>query len=146
MPCRTPSAYRRPPLDTLGARLRRSATSRPPRCSTCCGARCSTSRATVIAPRCSWPWGLVSVPSSCCCSGEPMTSIGWFIALVAAVGVERLVELVLSQRHIAWAKAQGGVEVGAGHYPAMVVLHVGLLVGSVLEVVVLSRAFYPQLG
>ena len=75
-----------------------------------------------------------------------MSSTTWFVLLVAAVGVERVVELIVSQRHIAWAKARGGVEVGGGHYPAMVLLHVGLLVGSIAEVVVLSRAFYPWLG
>lgn len=66
--------------------------------------------------------------------------------LVAAVGVERLVELVVSQRHIAWAMERGGVELGRSHYPAMVMIHVGLLVGSVVEVVVLGRAFFPWLG
>jgi methyltransferase len=75
-----------------------------------------------------------------------MTSTQWFVLLILAVGVERIVELVLSQRHVRWALARGGVEVGRGHYPAMVVLHVGLLVGSVVEVMVLGRAFYPWLG
>jgi methyltransferase len=75
-----------------------------------------------------------------------VTSTQWFIALVALVGVERLVELVVSQRNIRWAMARGGVEVGRGHYPAMVALHVGLLVGSVVEVVVLTRPFLPWLG
>ena len=75
-----------------------------------------------------------------------MSSTTWFVVLVLAVSVERLFELSISQRHIAWAKARGGVEVAGGHYPAMVLLHVGLLVGSVVEVVVLSRAFYPWLG
>jgi methyltransferase len=75
-----------------------------------------------------------------------MSSTTWFVLLVLGVGVERLVELIVSQRHIAWAKARGGVELAGGHYPAMVLLHVGLLVGSVVEVVVLSRAFYPWLG
>ena len=75
-----------------------------------------------------------------------MSSTTWFVLLIAAVGVERLVELIVSQRHIAWAKARGGVEVGGGHYPAMVLLHVGLLVGSIAEVVALSRVFYPWLG
>jgi methyltransferase len=75
-----------------------------------------------------------------------MSSTAWFIVLIALVGVERLVELVLSKRHIAWALARGGVEVGGGHYPAMMMLHLGLLVGSVTEVVLLERAFYPWLG
>jgi methyltransferase len=75
-----------------------------------------------------------------------VTSTGWFVVLIAAVGVERLIELVVSQRHVAWALARGGVEYGRGHYPAMVVLHVGLLVGAVAEVVLLDRIFLPWLG
>ncbi|MFL6287005.1 MAG: isoprenylcysteine carboxyl methyltransferase family protein [Actinomycetes bacterium] len=75
-----------------------------------------------------------------------MTSTQWFVLLIAAVSVERIVELILSQRHVRWALERGGVEVGRGHYPAMVVLHVGLLVGSLVEVLLLGRAFYPWLG
>lgn len=75
-----------------------------------------------------------------------MTSTGWFVVLICAVAVERLVELALSQRNIRWAVAQGGREVGRSHYPAMVAIHVGLLVGSVLEVVLLGRLFLPWLG
>lgn len=75
-----------------------------------------------------------------------MTSTAWFVLLVAAVGVERVVELVISQRHVTWAKARGGVEIGRDHYPAMVAIHVGLLAGSIVEVVVLGRVFLPWLG
>ena len=75
-----------------------------------------------------------------------MTSTGWFVVLILAVGVERVVELVISQRHVGWALARGGVELGRSHYPFMVLLHVSLLVGSVVEVVVLQRAFYAWLG
>lgn len=75
-----------------------------------------------------------------------MTSTAWFVLLIASVGVERLVELVISQRHIRWAKQRGGVELGREHYTAMVAIHVGLLVGSVVEVVFLGRVFLPWLG
>jgi methyltransferase len=75
-----------------------------------------------------------------------MTSTAWFVLLIAAVGVERLIELVISQRHIRWALARGGQELGGAHYPAMVAIHMGLLVGSVLEVVLLGRVFIPWLG
>lgn len=70
----------------------------------------------------------------------------WFVLLIAAVGVERVIELVISQRHITWAKQRGGVELGREHYLAMVAIHVGLLVGSVLEVVLLGRVFMGWLG
>ena len=70
----------------------------------------------------------------------------WYVLLIVAVALERLAELVLSQRHIACAKGQGGQEFGAGHYPAMVTLHTALLVGCVLEVALADRPFIPTLG
>jgi len=69
-----------------------------------------------------------------------------FLLLIGAVAVERAAELVLSKRHIARALARGGREYGAGHYPAMVVLHSALLIGSVAEVLVADRPFLPWLG
>jgi methyltransferase len=56
-----------------------------------------------------------------------------FTVLVALVGVERLAELVVSVRNAAWSRERGGVETGSGHYPFMVVLHTGLLVGALVE-------------
>lgn len=70
----------------------------------------------------------------------------WYLLLLSAVGVERLAELVLAQRNLAWSRARGGIEVGGGHYPVMVVLHLALLVGCVVEVVVMNRPFIPVLG
>ncbi len=62
-----------------------------------------------------------------------MTSLAFFTVVVALVGVERLAELVVSTRNAAWSLARGGVETGTGHYPPMVVLHSGLLVGALAE-------------
>jgi methyltransferase len=62
-----------------------------------------------------------------------MTTLTAFTALVLLVGLERLVELVVSKRNAAWAFDRGGRETGQGHYPAMVVLHTGLLAGALLE-------------
>ena len=70
----------------------------------------------------------------------------WYVLLIAAVAAERLVELVVAQRNLAWSRARGGVEFGAGHYPVMVVLHTGLLVGALAEVYLLHRPFLPWLG
>jgi methyltransferase len=70
----------------------------------------------------------------------------WYALLIAAVAVERIAELVISQRNLAWSRVRGGVEFGAGHYPAMVVLHTALLAGCLLEVVFLHRPFLPALG
>ena len=69
-----------------------------------------------------------------------------FTALVLAVGLERLAELVVSRRNAAWSAERGGVESGQGHYPAMVVLHTALLVGALVEVLAADRPFLPWLG
>jgi len=70
----------------------------------------------------------------------------WYLALIAVVALERLAELVVSKRNLAWSLARGGTEYGFGHYPVMVVLHVGLLIGCVAEPLLLHRPFIPALG
>lgn len=70
----------------------------------------------------------------------------WYALLVASVGVERLAELVVARRNLAWSRERGGVEFGASHYPVMVALHTGLLVGCLAEVYLLHRPFLPWLG
>jgi len=74
------------------------------------------------------------------------TSQTLFTVLIAAVGLERLAEMVVSNRHAAWAFARGGVESGRGHFPVMVLLHTALLVGALVEVVAADRPFIPLLG
>jgi methyltransferase len=69
-----------------------------------------------------------------------------FYALLAVIAAERVAELVVSQRHATASLRQGGVESGAGHFPVMVVLHVALLVGCVIEPIVAHRTFIPALG
>ncbi|QWB28031.1 MULTISPECIES: isoprenylcysteine carboxyl methyltransferase family protein [Streptomyces] len=63
-----------------------------------------------------------------------MTGEILFTILVLAVGLERVAELAVSRRNAAWSLARGGVESGRGHYPFMVVLHTGLLIGALAEV------------
>ena len=67
-----------------------------------------------------------------------------YTLLIALVAVERVAEIVVSQRNLSWSRQHGGVEFGAGHYPAMVVLHTALLAGCVLEAA--HREFLPALG
>ena len=67
-----------------------------------------------------------------------------YIVLIVAVALERLAELLISRRNLAWARSQGGVEFGFGHYPFMVVLHAGLLVACLIEAA--QRPFIPVLG
>jgi methyltransferase len=70
--------------------------------------------------------------------------VDWYLVLLLAVSAERVAELVVSQRNLAWSRARSGVEFGARHYPLMVVLHVGLLAGCLIEAP--RRDFLPALG
>lgn len=70
----------------------------------------------------------------------------WFTWLIVAVGLERLAELVVSTRNAAWSLARGGVESGRAHYPVMVALHAGLLIGALAEVWLRRPTFLPALG
>jgi methyltransferase len=69
-----------------------------------------------------------------------------FWGLLAVIAVERVAELVVSQRHAVALLRAGGVESGRGHFPVMVALHVGLLAGCVAEPLALHRTFIPALG
>ncbi len=75
-----------------------------------------------------------------------MTSELWFTALVVAVALERVAELVVSRRNAAWSLDRGGVETGRRHYAVMVVLHTGLLAGALAEVWLRRPPFVPVLG
>jgi methyltransferase len=70
----------------------------------------------------------------------------WYVVLIAVIAVERIAEMVVAERNRAWSRAQGGVEFGAEHYPVMVVLHVGLLAGCLIEPMLFDRPFIPALG
>jgi methyltransferase len=69
-----------------------------------------------------------------------------YVLLVAAVGVERLTELVVAMRNARWAFAHGGIESGRGHYPVMAAMHTAFLVACIAEVAVADRPFLPWLG
>ena len=69
-----------------------------------------------------------------------------FTLLIVLVALERVAELVVSQRNLRWSRERGGQEFGQGHYPFMVVIHVGLLVGSLVEVHLADRAPSPWLA
>jgi methyltransferase len=66
--------------------------------------------------------------------------------LLSVVAVERVAELVVSQRHAAASLRQGGEEYGRRHFPVMVALHVALLAGCVAEPLITHRAFIPALA
>ncbi|MFI8306241.1 isoprenylcysteine carboxyl methyltransferase family protein [Streptomyces sp. NPDC085927] len=75
-----------------------------------------------------------------------MNGQGLFTVLVLAVGLERVAELAVSHRNAGWSLARGGVESGRDHYPYMVVLHTGLLVGALVEVWVRRPDAVPVLA
>ncbi len=70
----------------------------------------------------------------------------WFTVLILATGVERLWEMVVSTKNAKKAFAEGGVEYGKRHFPAMVALHTGLLLGALAEVWLLGREFPGVFG
>ncbi len=75
-----------------------------------------------------------------------MTSLTAFTVLVALVALERLAELVVSNRNAAWSFARGGRETGQGHYRFMVVLHSGFLVAMLVEAWVRRPEVPPTLA
>lgn len=75
-----------------------------------------------------------------------MVSLLAYTGLMGLTALERLAELIVSKRNLAWSLANGGVEHGFSHFPFMVVLHTAFLVGCVLEPWLLDRPFVPWLG
>lgn len=72
--------------------------------------------------------------------------MNWYVLLVGAVAIERLIEVRVAERNRSVSRSHGGVEFGAGHYPAMVMLHTSLLAGCLVESIMLHRSFIPALG
>ncbi len=75
-----------------------------------------------------------------------VSSLHLYWGLLALVGVERLLELWLSNRNAAWAFARGGVETGQGHYRFMTVFHTAFLVACAVEPWALARPFVAPWG
>ncbi len=75
-----------------------------------------------------------------------VTTVQLYLGLLAAVALERGVELVLSARNARLARARGGVESGQGHYPVMAAFHGLFLLCCALEVVLLRRPFPGAAG
>jgi methyltransferase len=69
----------------------------------------------------------------------PTAPVAWGLVLfMAALLVERVVELTVSRRNTAALKAQGASEYGAGHFPLLVFVHALFPLGLVAEVVCLG--------
>lgn len=69
-----------------------------------------------------------------------------YTLLILLIGLERLAEIGVARRNTAWSAARGGLEYGSGHYPVMVLLHSGLLLGCLAETALAHRPFLPALG
>jgi methyltransferase len=75
-----------------------------------------------------------------------MVSSVAYTVLIGIIGLERIVELVVGRRNLAWSLARGGIEYGKGHWPPMVLLHTGLLIGCLVEVWWLQTPLIPALA
>jgi methyltransferase len=67
-------------------------------------------------------------------------------AVLCVIAVERVAELVVSQRHATALLRRGGAEYGRRHFPVMVALHAALIAGCVAEPNAFHRAFLPVFG
>jgi methyltransferase len=96
------------------------------------------------------------VPNLSCCSGKSAItskaknktkpSLIAFIFIVAALAVQRLLELRVSQRNEARMLAQGGHEHAPGQFRWMKALHTSWFVAMLAEVWWLRRPFRPLLA
>lgn len=66
-----------------------------------------------------------------------------FIVVISIVMIQRLIELIVASKNEKWMRSQGAFEVGADHYPVMVLMHTGFFVTLLLEVTVLDRPLSP---
>lgn len=66
--------------------------------------------------------------------------------IVLAVAVQRLIEMIHAKRNTARLLANGGREVGAGHYPLFVVLHAGWLIALLFAVPKDADIAWPLIG
>lgn len=69
-----------------------------------------------------------------------------YLGLLGAVGAGRLVEMQVSRRNQRRLAERGAVKHPERHFPWMVALHAGVLLGAAAEVLLLHRPFLPALG
>jgi len=93
------------------------------------------------------PSGAPRIPTSDGNLAPVTTSQALFLALFAAIALERLMELELSRRNARRALARGGLEAEPRRfYAAMVATHAAFLVAAPVEVVTLGRPYVALLG
>lgn len=60
------------------------------------------------------------------------------ILLIGLVILQRLVELAVAKRNEKWIVSEGGYEVGAAHYPWMILLHSSFFIALLAEVLLVN--------
>lgn len=70
----------------------------------------------------------------------------FFWIVISIVILQRLTELVIAKNNEKRMIAQGAYEVGARHYPAIVLLHTAFFVSLLLEVVIRKPSLSPLWG
>ncbi|MBT2639035.1 MULTISPECIES: isoprenylcysteine carboxyl methyltransferase family protein [unclassified Bacillus (in: firmicutes)] len=71
-----------------------------------------------------------------------------FLIFIGLIIFQRLTELVIARKNEAWMKAQGAIEFGQGHYPAMVSIHTAFFIFFILEVIFFDKnlsGYWPAL-
>ena len=66
-------------------------------------------------------------------------SLAAYLALLGALGAERIIELIISARNARWAFGRGATEAGAGHYPAMALFHTLFILSCASEALIFTR-------
>ena len=69
-----------------------------------------------------------------------------YLALLAVVGLGRLMELRISRRNQLRLEAQGVRKIAEPHFRWMVLVHAAILAGAAAEVLLLKRPFIPALA
>ncbi|MCM3757670.1 isoprenylcysteine carboxyl methyltransferase [Sporosarcina aquimarina] len=70
----------------------------------------------------------------------------FFWIVISIVILQRLAELVIAKNNEKRMKAQGAYEVGASHYPAIVLLHTAFFVSLLVEVLIRKPELSPIWG
>ena len=70
----------------------------------------------------------------------------WYLILVSVVAVDRLAEMVYSRRNQRRMRERGARQVRDPVFAGMVLLHIGYLAASPIEVAVMDRTFLTWLG
>ena len=69
-----------------------------------------------------------------------------FYFILVFVIIQRLVELLIAKRNEKSMLAKGAYEVGASHYPLMIMLHVSFFISFLVEVMYFKSIFTPHYG